>query len=763
MPLACPNLPDPRFIFVLLILVVYCKVLLAVMRHFSQLALGDSCGVCLALRRLADKSQPTGVPEKHGSEVVSEAVPGAGATSLSSRLATNHSGDVVSALSEEVAARGREDHSSHRDFMFQAEWQRTGRHADGGHRRSQPQRSRRRSTRTSFTHDERGSAEAAVSRRDPRDSEELPVVHPGADLPPVPQRALVEKRAGKFSFVSDPSQRASRDFYGNEVPNNTPKPKLPMWASSLTSPALGKVRLVEESWISRDARGVLGENVTAPFVRWLCSSVLPVDSALREQLEANVLLDLRLTTARGVYAKRAFRRGDVVLTIPLFLAAQSEAPSCAAWLTLNSETLARYSTAAQQRVGLPSYNTVKQVISARRSSFDPIPHPLFLDQVCTALLLACEKADGEASPLFPYLRLLSSAELFDDEAIKELHLGVLDPTTYMEYGDHIKRFQHYMRELHAVWWAAYESAAEQGLGAELAGAATATARGSSVPILCMDKEGIHTTAPIDTESRGYQGVSHASVGCADVKVTGVGASATFIGGKPPPSLEDMLWALRVVLSRQKVLPYLRVNRAAFERVHDENDEGEELDAFGKAMMKGKYAFYQHALRAIDEDRLHVNEVDPTAIPTVVPLLDMLSHPPGGVPNVTYTVERIERTGGGTGSTLEVNTSPYQGDLASDTSVSASPSFQVVVRATDDIEEDEELTVSYVKCYSVAYTLYRYGFLPLSRREDDVAALLHANNVDGNLRPAPASGSSPTSPSMGSVLSAVRRWWSSIVV
>ncbi|CAG9579269.1 conserved hypothetical protein [Leishmania major strain Friedlin] len=539
-----------------------------------------------------------------------------------------------------------------------------------------------------------------------------------------------------------------------------------MWASSLTSPALGKVRLTEESWISLDARGVLGEDVTAQFVRWLCESVLPADSVLREQLEANVLLDLRLATARGVYAKKAFKRGEVVLTIPLLSVTPDDAPSCTAWLCLNSETLAKYSTAAQQRVGLPSYDTVKQVLSVRRSSFDPIPHPLFLDQVCAALLLACEKADGAASPLYPYLRLLDSAELFDDEAIKELHIGVLEPTTHMEYDEHVKRFRHYMRRLHAVWWAAYESATGRGPGADAADAAgeraeTTAALASSVPILRIDGEGSETSVTVDREGRCYQDVGNTAVVSADSKVSGVDAAATRMAWKPPPSLEDMAWALRVLVSRQKTLPHLRVDRAAFERVREENVEGEVLDAFGKAVMKGKHAFYQHVLRAIDEDRLHVNEVDPTAIPTIVPLLDMVSHPPGGVPNVSYTVERVERTGGGSDSTTEVGTGPHRGDLASGKPTSASPSYQVVVRATDDIEEDEELTVSYVKCYSVAYTLYRYGFLPLSRREDDVATLLQANNVDGNLRPVPKSRSPPSSLSKDGVMSALRRWWPSM--
>ncbi|KAG5471641.1 hypothetical protein LSCM4_03192 [Leishmania orientalis] len=722
--------------------------------------------VSLSVRGCADENRPTRASRRHDGDVVGEA--SLGVASVTSRRVTNWRGDTASGLREEANDSWQERRVPHLDPQYQAKSTYTRPQGEEVRRRAQQQRHRQRSSHTRLADADRVNQGRGAVEREQGASEGLPMVHPGANLPPLTQGALAEKRAGKFSFVSDPSQRASRDFYGHEVPGNTPKPKLPMWASSLTSPALGKVRLVEESWISRDARGVLDNQVSAEFVRWLCERVLPADSALREQLKTNVLLDLRRATARGVYARRAFKTGDVVLTIPLSRTAPKAPLSSTAWLTLNSETLATYSMAAQQRVGLPSYETVKRVVSVRRSSFDPIPHPVFLDQVCAALLLACERADGEASPLYPYLRLLGAAELFDDAAIKELHRGVLEPMTHMEYGDHVERFRHYMRQLHAVWWAAYESAVGPKPGAEMEraaadGIAAATAGGSAVPIMRLDEEDTAVSVTVDAESRRCRWAGDKAAASAAAKVPDVDACTTLTAWKPPPSLEDMEWALRVVLSRQRVLPHLRVNAAAFERTQDRSVEGEELDTFGKAVMKCKYAFYRYALRAIDEDRLHVNEVDPTAIPTVVPLLDMVSHPPGGVPNVSYTVERVERAEGGGGDTLKEKPNPYSGDLTSDSFTGASPSFQVVVRAADDIEEDEELTVAYVKCYSVAYTLYRYGFLPLSRREDDMAALLQVNKLDGNMRPARGSGSSSLAASKDSVMSTVRRWWSSVLL
>ncbi|KAG5497573.1 hypothetical protein JKF63_03837 [Porcisia hertigi] len=738
------------------------------MRRISQASRSSVYRMYNSLGRSSHEHGPIAVP-RDSREGSSEAARAFGASSTGSSDAQTSKAHTASGFPEAAAACVRVGHSPDIKFAHPAKCQQTGPHAEKAHSRSQPQRHRRFSY-SSFADDVHMGGERGVAGvRHSKASDMPPAVYPGADLPPIPQRSLAEKRAGKFSFVSDPSQRASRIFYGVEVPNNTPKPKLPMWASSLTSPALGKVRMVEDSWISQDSRGTLGEDVTAHFVRWIRERVSPANSVLREQLETNVLLDLRLATARGVYAKRAFRPGDLVLTIPLSLASSStDPPSHAGWLTLNSETLAKYSTAAQKRVGIPSYETVKRILSVQRSSFDPIPHPMFLDQVCAALRLACEKADGEASPLYPYLRLLGSAELFDDAVIEELHRGVLDPMTHMEYGDHVKRFRHYMRELHASWWAAYASMAGQGLGTEVSGAApentdTPITLDSSVSLISLNGKRRDTPVAANTEGRRHGDASNTTVSFAKENVRDVAASATLMAWKPPPSLEDMEWALRIVLSRQKVLPCLRVHRAAFEHLHEESVEGDELDTFAKAVMRGKYAFYRYVLRAVDEDRLHVNEVDATAIPTVVPLLDMISHPPGGVPNLSYSVERVQGPGGGAGSTLERDSFPCRGDVTDETSAGASAFYQVVVRASEDIEEGEELTVSYVKCYSVAYTLYRYGLLPLSRRDDDVTFLLRANRVDGSVRPAPKNGPSLFSSSKAGVMSAVRRWWASVLL
>ncbi|KPA78947.1 putative mitochondrial hypothetical protein [Leptomonas pyrrhocoris] len=688
----------------------------------------------------------------------------------------------VHAENDDIANRVAAGRSPHLNTAYQSKWRRTAAAStttDGGPHRSprqrvrQTQSSKRRAT--TFA-DDTGAGASAADNRSSTATTNLPMVHPGAELPPLPQGRLTEKRVGKFSFVSDPSERASRDFYGHEVPNNTPKARLPMWASSLTAPSLGKVRLVPETWTSQDARGTIDAVTTAKFVAWLTDTVLPAGAALREQLNTSVLLDLRRATARGVYARRTFSKGEVVLTIPVSTASSAPTSAAAAtalgqtswntpWLTLNSEVLAAHSTGARRRPGLPDYEAIKQVLSVRRSSFDPIPHPMFIDQVHAALLLACEKADGPSSPLHPYIQLLPAEELFDDERIKELHLGVLDPPTHMEYTEHRSRFQHYLRELHKAWWKSYENAvtALQGQTQQVSeGAATS-------PTSAASSLGYNATLPLTSSKVVIVGAERtAAVTAADVSTrpTDIPEHRTAVDVipntslpslLPPPSLEDVEWAFRVVLSRQKMLPHLRVDRQAFERVQQESAEGDELDGFGRALMKCKYALYQHVLRAVDADRLHVNEVDPSSIPTVVPLLDMLSHPPSGVGNVRYSVEEVQRQPVKEGGTR--NDGAFDKATSSTAAVDDDShpcrTFQVVVRAAENIDEDEELTVAYTKCYSVAYTLYRYGFLPLSRREDDTAALLMANGMDGRLQPTRRALRATAAP-------LTQKWWASLI-
>lgn len=643
------------------------------------------------------------------------------------------------------------------------------------------------------------------------------MVHPGATtLPP-----LRRPSRSKFSFLASPDEQSPRDYFVHaQVPNNTPKPLLPMWASSLTSPVLGKQRLVEETWVSSDVLGTVDRAVVDAFMTWMKQSVLPRgDSSsllLRQQLRENVELELRCATRRGVYAKRRFQSGEVILSIPLSATAaateeeeerqqrttvkadsstqssqqQEEETATAAqhvpWGgALNSETLRRYSLAAQCRL-VPSYGVIRGTVSVRHSDFDPTPHPLFIDQLHCALLLACEKAEGPASPLHPYLQLLGTTEeMFDEDHARELYRGVLEPFVHMEYTDHCERFRHYLRQLHKRWWEDYEVAlraercAAKGTSTSTAtttATAGATASTSSSPphdavpnaepfVAKLNiKEGATPTLSFGANSayrtksaRDAKGLSETD--CAETSISSTAATdaarpsqSPFPSAlKPPPSLEDVEWAFRIVLSRQRMLPHVR--QLYTEELAAESSEAlmdaEELDPFARGVMQAKWAVYRHVFRAIDEDQLTVNDFDPSTAPTVVPLLDMFMHPPSGVANATFAVEDVaveaiaEPTPAGSQDGVPLQ-EEYSGsspsDVTSVTSAACPPAPpplppkripHIVVRASEPIDEDDELTLLYPRCYSVSYALYRFGFLPLRRREDDMADLLRQHGLDGN--------------------------------
>lgn len=628
---------------------------------------------------------------------------------------------------------------------------------------------------------QRGAAvevvEGGVERERPATSpaaRDRPAVHPGATLPPLQQRPLSQRRSGKFSFLSAPSGRRDGDVFVAAVPNNTPRPKLPAWASSLTAPSLGKVRLLESNWISTDTQGTVSPAAMQRLTNWLHAAVSPVDVDFHSQLSENIQLHLRRSTARGIYAKKAFRSGEVIISLPLATASSTPAstppghtastveaaatptsPAAAtaapqsslAQLTINGETLAASSPAVQAQKCLLSRDEVYRICSTRRSTFDPIPHPLFIDQVYTALLLACERADGDASPYAPFLDLLPDT-MFDKDAIRELHVGVLDPRSLMEYEEHCGRFQHSLRELHRKWHDRYAAAT-----ADLAEYAAKTMGGAAAapPALdTLDFSGGGAALSPPTEAASPSQVSGAAPPNALPHAATAASGGSNATCRPPPSLDAIEWAFRVVISRQKMLPHLRLRRHELQENDDTAVEGEKLDAFARGVMRAKYAVYRHLFRAMDVDPLQVNRAsDSSLLPTVVPLIDMLQHPPGGVGNTAYDVvvevAKNAATDHDTTSATATATPSLVGVAATGES-----SIRLVLRATEDIEADEELTLVYSKCYSIAYTLYRYGFLPLRRREDDVAELLQQNKVDGEGRHAASFADWPS-------LWPLRRW------
>ncbi|KAF8293724.1 hypothetical protein TcYC6_0106900 [Trypanosoma cruzi] len=485
------------------------------------------------------------------------------------------------------------------------------------------------------------------------------------------------RKRPQFSFLGDPKDRSARSVFSvHTVPNNTPKPLLPMWASSLTSPQLGKQRLRVENWISTDSMGTLPEEHVVEFLAWLrgrCTSTLY--AFFLKQMEENIEFYLRSQYTRGLIARKGFKAGDVILAVPLTDAftdyddfdgesVNSATHALAPWgLVLNSETLQRHSLAAQRR-GVPSYATIESIVGVRKTAFDPVPHPLFVDQVHCALFLACERAEGPCSPLYPYLRLISP---FDDDFIRELHHGVLDPATHLEYSDHCGRFSHWLRQIHQKWLKEYEIA--QMIEASCPSFPDSTASGS----------------------HEYR---------EDLKAFSHDGNGQY--RQPPPSMEDLTWAFRFVLSRQRFFP-IRKNVEPFERICTERKRMQlEEDAWTRLVSSVRWTLLDRVFGVVDHKRAAVNEFDPHTIASVVPVLDMLQHPPGGVANTEMTVEfpsAAEREGtAGRGIRC------------------------AVIRAVEDIEEGDELTALLPKCYSLSYTLYRFGFLPLRRRADDAAAI-----------------------------------------
>ncbi|RHW73193.1 hypothetical protein DPX39_040073500 [Trypanosoma brucei equiperdum] len=506
----------------------------------------------------------------------------------------------------------------------------------------------------------------------------------GGELPPVVYRKP------KFSFLSDPSERHPPDALSvYEVPNNSPKAPLPMWASSLTSPQLGRQRIRVENWISTDSMGTVPEDHVQDFLAWFREELIKSSqTALWNMLTDNVDFHLRSQYSRGLVARKPFHKGDMIFAVPLYGALGADSadefvPSSPAssvasegnltpWsLTINSENLQRHSVAAQRR-GVPSYQSVEAIVGQRKSSFDPLPHPLFVDQVHFALLLACERAEGAKSPLFSYLRLLSP---FDDDFIRELHLGVLDPATHLEYTDHCGRFSHYLRQIRNRWQQEYESAVCSGAGE------VSSVDGSVSPNDGNDV--VNARSPIEEGK----------------------TQCTTPGRLPPPSMDDLAWALRVVLSRQRLLP-LRRHTEHFEDICSEEKVLQKLHPWTRLITKMHMGVMDNIFRVVDRNRVGVNDFQPHTIATIVPIVDMLQHPPGGMSNTSCSIEKISLSN--------------DSNKVANTAGMCKEAVCAVVRANSRIEEGDELTQLYPRCYSVSYTLYRFGFLPLRRRADDAA-------------------------------------------
>lgn len=480
----------------------------------------------------------------------------------------------------------------------------------------------------------------------------------------------------KWSFMSVPSDRTliNPDYHSNSiVPNNDAKPKLPMWSSSLTSPKLTKVKLSPDNWINPYASaGYVDDSRVSAFISWVTSradAAHRAANACTEQaekrnsgssylsyaLQHHVQLKLRGGgSVRGLYARRSFEEGDVILSVPSVVgtATADTAAASPLWgLHLNSDTLRSFSSAAQ-RSGVPSFQQVRDTVSVRRSSFDPTPHALFVDQLYCSLLLACEKAAGVESPLHPYLALFPDP-LFDDHTLKEINRSAMDPYSHLEYTDHVSRMKFFLLQVQSIWPSGEEKV-------------------------------------------------------------------------PAPSIEDLTWALRLILSRQIMLPSFRTHDDVAEIMEKESTPDrlveEQPDFWMRNITKIRKFVFDKIFCVLDEDRIKDNIFDPYTIPTLCPLFDMLMHDPRGG-NTRWEIEGAEphSATGNTGGSATAKRRSAGGDRG-----------ELLLIATKRVAEGQELTRCFSRCYSTSYTLYRYGFLAVRDRELDQRAALVASGVAPSL-------------------------------
>ncbi|CUE58032.1 Hypothetical protein, putative [Bodo saltans] len=243
----------------------------------------------------------------------------------------------------------------------------------------------------------------------------------------------------------------------------------------------------------------------------------------------------------------------------------------------------------------------------------------------------------------------------------EIHQGVLTPASHLEYHDHKNRFHLYVFHIQNAWTEAQDAA-------KAASSSSSFENGEARVIL------------------------------------------------PPPSQDNITWALRTVLSRQLMVPHLRPHDSDMtDRLSRETTLSNILDQenfWMRNITKLRQWWLQHVFRVLDMERMKQFEFDAQTIPTIAPLLDMLQHDAKGG-NVAWEVER----GGAAGVDKSVTGSD-----------DATPP-ELLLIATRPIVAGQELTRSFRRCYSTSYTLFRYGFLALNDREADRCSDLVDSGVD----------------------------------
>lgn len=323
----------------------------------------------------------------------------------------------------------------------------------------------------------------------------------------------------------------------------------------------------------------------------------------------------RAQDSRGLVARRTFREGTTVLSIPMNTFA------------LNAETLVKCS-AAVKALRPPSFDDVRRVLISL-SARDPV----LFQQMHLAVLLAAERMNP-SSFFAPYFEFLPHPAI-DDSNVMTMHKDVLNAIQLVEWDDHQKLFVTACRKIHERWAHAVGGAAKFSLN-------------------------------------GGEQVAAASHPAA------VAATINF------PPVEVLYWAFRTVLSRMHLLP----------------DRGLIPGEQGSKLNYAAFATLQHVAQNETITRRAVNSLKSLAerlkgaapvsggasgdyrlVPTLVPFIDMTGHLPSG--NVS----------------IEVQPRPLVGSC-------------VELQAVAEIADGEPIGVCLNRSQSVAFTLYRFGFLPV---------------------------------------------------
>ena len=522
----------------------------------------------------------------------------------------------------------------------------------------------------------------------------LPILHPKAmNLPMPPPTMDLIGNPEKWSFSLFPQEEEhTPNIY--HVPNSIAPALLPMHLSSLTVPSMEKRRFCVATWASPEAAGPISDPKVAAFVAWLkrttSTMTLPevtasdtggaaartdqeeahhtavadhrrqLVSAYHAQLDANISLSLGPAFVRGVYAKRHFVPGDVVLEVPID-ADPGNVASYGGLLT--SERMRRCSrVAGRDDVKMPTFEQVYAAVNPPgQNEFTDEYHALFVDQIYMAIYMAVEKAALDASPLYPYLSLFPDPFFNDEGTVDEVHKEVVKPGVRLDFKAQIKTHRFTMHRVQQSWPA----------------------------------------------------------------------------GGVAPSIADMIWGLRLVMSRQMLLPCVRHHVESLLPFAVQAEEEATADILTKAIRAGHRFLLFNILGALDVPRETGNDFDVRAAPCVVPLLDMIGHDPAGIAaNIEMHMagelgEDFGPAGNGRGSNDDGSTSS-SGGRQDNRRLARS----IVVRATEEIFPGQPLRRLFPRGYSLSYTMFRYGFLPLRHRDVD---FLESARACGTLDRLPAVG------------------------